>query len=242
MAGFLIQILLEKVLSNWFLQLLARSWFRWLLFSIQILFDRVLKKLPAFGKIWVLVAAFFLFKFNRIEKLYFPAFRKIWFWWLVFCSQILIQKVLSNWFFQLLARSWFWWLLFFIQMLLGKVLNTCFFQLLARSWFWWLPLSIQILLEKYWKLVFSSFWQDLGFGGCFFLFKFLFNVYLKKIQLLLVSILLHLSFVGSSFLGLHLYWVNHLLDSTFAGFKFAVFSFCWIQGFAGFKPFCWIQL
>ena len=35
--------------------------------------------------------------------------------------------------------------------------------------------SIQILIKKYWKIDFCSFWQDLGFGECFFLFKFQLN-------------------------------------------------------------------
>ena len=32
--------------------------------------------------------------------------------------------------------------------------------------------SLKFKLKKYWKIDFCSFWQDLGFGECFFLFKF----------------------------------------------------------------------
>ena len=110
----------EKVLKNWFLQLLARSWFWRMLFSIQIL----------------------------------------------------IQKVLKNWFFQLLARSWFWRMLFSIQILIYKVLKNWFFQLLARSWFWWMIFLIQTLTKKVLKKVFFQLLASLGFGECFFLFKF----------------------------------------------------------------------
>ena len=59
-------------------------------------------------------------------------------------------------------------MLFSIQILIQKVLKIWFFQLLARSWFWWMLFSIQILIEKYWKLNFFSFWQDLGFCELFF--------------------------------------------------------------------------
>ena len=39
--------------------------------------------------------------------------------------------------------------------------------------------SIQILIKKYWTIDFFSFWQDLGFGECFFLLKFLLKKYWK---------------------------------------------------------------
>ena len=32
--------------------------------------------------------------------------------------------------------------------------------------------SIENKLKKCWKIDFSSFWQDLGLGGCFFLLRF----------------------------------------------------------------------
>ena len=89
--------------------------------------------------------------------------------------QILIKKVLKNWFLQLLARSCFWRKLFSIQIPIEKVLKNWFFQLLARSWFWRLLLSIQILFFSSIEKLRFSFWQDLGFGECFFLFKFLLN-------------------------------------------------------------------
>ena len=76
---------MKKVLQNLFFQLLARSWFWRMLFSIQIQIKTSIETLifSAFGKTLVLVNAFF-------------------------SIQIQIRKVLKNCFFQLLARFWFW--------------------------------------------------------------------------------------------------------------------------------------
>ena len=84
-------------------------------------------------------------KLKSIEKLIFLAFGKI--------------LVLANAFFYSNSNS-------------KKVLKIDYFQLLARFWFWRMVFSIQILIKKVWKIDFSSFWQALGFGECFFLFKF----------------------------------------------------------------------
>ena len=90
-----------------------------------------------------------------------------WFWGMLFFIQILIKKVLNNWFFQLLARSWFWRMLFSIQMLIKKVLNNWFFQLLARSWFWWMLFLIQFLIKTYWKSDFPPFGKILVLVNAF---------------------------------------------------------------------------
>ena len=42
------------------------------------------------------------------------------------------------------------------------------FQLLAISWFWSLLFLIKNAIKSNWKFDFPSFWQYLGFGGCFF--------------------------------------------------------------------------
>ena len=70
----------EKVLKTWFFQRLARSWFRWMFFSIQILIKKVLKT-------WF---------FQRLAR--------SWFRWMLFSIQILIKKKYWNIYFQLVAR------------------------------------------------------------------------------------------------------------------------------------------
>ena len=96
----------------------------------------------AFGKILVLATTFFLFK-------------------------ILFKKYSEIDFFS------FWQDLgfggcFFLLNFNFKNLGTLLFRLLARSWFCRLLLSIRILMKQNWKIDFFSFWQNLGFGGCFF--------------------------------------------------------------------------
>ena len=114
---FPVKILFEKVLTNWFFQLLAGSWFWWLLFSCWNFDWKSIEQLffPAFGRILVLVAAFFLLKF-WLKKYWTIVFSSFWqdlgFGGCFFPVKILSEKVLKNWFFQLLAGSWFWWLFF----------------------------------------------------------------------------------------------------------------------------------
>ena len=92
--------------SNWqkfwkFSFLLVESWFRWLLFSVQILFESVVK----FGN-------FLAFGNNLLG------------FGCVFSSaQILLEKVLKNWNLQLLVESGFWLLCFAFQILLETVLK-----------------------------------------------------------------------------------------------------------------------
>ena len=90
----------------------------------------------------------------------------------------LIKKILKNWFFRTLARSWFWGMLFSIQILIEKWIEKLIFSdfgkilVLGNAFFYsnsnW---------KMNWKIDFFNFWQDLGFGVCFFLFKF----WLKKL-------------------------------------------------------------
>ena len=73
---------MKIVLKNLFFQLLARSWFWRMLFSIQILIKTSIETLifSAFGKTLVLVNVFFYSNSNLkkgIEKLFFSAFGKI---------------------------------------------------------------------------------------------------------------------------------------------------------------------
>ena len=79
---FPVKILLEKVSKNEFFQLLEGSWFWWLCFSCHNFNRKSIEKLifPTFGRILVLVAAFFPVK-------------------------LLIEKVLKHVFFELLAGS-----------------------------------------------------------------------------------------------------------------------------------------
>ena len=110
----LIKFQLQKSLKNWFFQLLAVSWFCWLLFPITI--QKKWKRVsPAFGNILVLVVAFSYWNSNLkgIEKLFFSSF---------------------------------WQYLGF---------GGCFFYL-------------KFQLKNDLKIDFSNFWQYLGFGGCFF--------------------------------------------------------------------------
>ena len=65
----------KKELKNWFLQLLARSWFCSMLFTIWILNKKVLKN-------W-----------------FFQLLARSWFSRMLFSIQFLIKKVLKNWFF-----------------------------------------------------------------------------------------------------------------------------------------------
>ena len=111
---------------------------------LQILMKKVLKFFPAFGKLLVLANAFFYSN----------------------------SKVLKNWLSQLLARSWFWWMLFSIEILIKKSIEKLIFPAFGKS----LVLANAFFYSnsnwKHWKVDFLSFWQDLGFVECFFLFKF----------------------------------------------------------------------
>ena len=40
---------------------------------------------------------------------------------------------------------------------------------------------VQILMKRYWKIIFSSFWQDLGFGECFFSIQILIKKSIEKL-------------------------------------------------------------
>ena len=118
-AFFPIQILVKKALKNCVFQLLARSWFWGMFFSIQIQTKSIEKLIfSAFGKILVLANAFFYSNCNEkgIEKLILSAFGKI------------------------------------------LVLVNAFFYSNSKQ-------------KRIEKLIFSSFWQDFGFGECFLLFK-----------------------------------------------------------------------
>ena len=146
---FSIQILIKKVLKNWVSQLLARFWFSWMLFSIQILVKKVLTNwfFQLLARSWFWRMLFFYLNSNyiNVEKLIFAAFGKIfWFWWMLFSIQILIKKVLKNWFFS------FWQDLVFV--------NAFFYTN-----------SNQKSIEK---LIFPAFGKIFDFGECFFLFKF----------------------------------------------------------------------
>ena len=77
------QILIKKELKNWFLQLLARSWFCSMLFTIWILIKKVLKNW--FFQLWARSG------FSRM----------------LFSIQFVIRKILKNWLFQLLASLGF---------------------------------------------------------------------------------------------------------------------------------------
>ena len=104
---------------------------------------------PAFGKILVLANAFFYSNSNlkSIEKLIFAAFGKIfWFWRMLFSIQILIKKSIENLIFAAFGKIFL-------------VLGNAFFYSNSN-------------LKSIEKLNFFSFWQDLGFGECFFAPKF----------------------------------------------------------------------
>ena len=64
-----------------------------------------------------------------------------------FPIKISIKKVLRNRFFQLLARFWFW-RQFFLSQFLFKKWRNWFVQLLARSWFWRGFFPIKISIQK----------------------------------------------------------------------------------------------
>ena len=49
-----------------------------------------------------------------------------------------------------------------------KVLKNCFFQPFGKILVLVNAFSMHILIKKVLKIVFFSFWQDLGFGECFF--------------------------------------------------------------------------
>ena len=145
---FSIQFQIKEVLKNWFFQLLAWSWFWWMLFSIQILLAMTIEILffLAFGKILVLANVFFSIQ-NLMKK----------YWKLIF---------------QLLARSWVWRMLFFYRNSNWKSIENLIFSsfgkilVLANVFFY------SKSNEKVLKIDLFSFWQDLGFGECFFLLNF----------------------------------------------------------------------
>ena len=82
------------------------------------------------------------------------------------------KEVFKNWFCQLLARSWFWCQLVSFKRLIKESIQKLFFpafgtiSVLVAACFY-----SNFNLKKYWKIDFSSFWHDLGFGGSLFLFK-----------------------------------------------------------------------
>ena len=59
-----------------------------------------------------------------------------------------------------------------IQILIKKSIEKLFFSAFGKILVLANAFSIQILIQKVLKNDFSSFWQDLGFGECFFLFNF----------------------------------------------------------------------
>ena len=87
-------------------------------------------------------------------------------------------KSIEKLFFQLLARSWFW-RLFFCLFKLKEILKIDFFS-------FWQDLGFGECYFFYWnsnwksieKLIFFSFWQNLGFNECFFSIQIL-----KKIEI-----------------------------------------------------------
>ena len=93
---------------------------------VFVLGDMNFFNLTAFGKILLLVNAFFSSNSNlkSIEKLIFPAFGKV----LVLVNAFFFTnsnlKRIEKLFFQLLARSWFWRAFFSIQILIEKVLKN----------------------------------------------------------------------------------------------------------------------
>ena len=117
---FSFQILLEKVLKKW--QLLVESWL-WLLF---FLFKFYLKKR------WKMRISNFLVESG--------------FWLLFFAFQILLATVLKK--IQDFGRILILVVVFSFQILLEKVLNIKISKLLVESWFWLLLLPFQILLQQ----------------------------------------------------------------------------------------------
>ena len=113
---------------------------------------------------------------KKYWKIDFSAFGKICFGECFFSFQILIKKVLKNWFFQLLTRFGFGECFFLLKI---KSIEKLFFSAFGKA----LVLANVLFLykfyfKKHWKIDFFSFWQD-GFGECFFLFKFYWKKYWK---------------------------------------------------------------
>ena len=146
---FSIQIQIKKRIEKLIFQLLARSWFWWMLFCIQILLTMTIENLLSFS-FWQDLGfgeCFFYSNSNwkKYWKLTFSAFGKILVLANAFSIQILIEKSIENWLFQLLARSWFWQMLFSIQIPMKNIL---------KSWFFWafgkiLVLAIVFFLLKF---------------------------------------------------------------------------------------------
>ena len=138
---------MEKVMKNWFFQLLARSWFWMLFYSIQILFKKYCK--IDFSSFWQdlgLECCFFLFKFYS-KKYWNIDFSSFWqdlgFGCCFFYSNS-IQKSIETLIFlafgKILVLDGVF--SFQIQILIKKVLKIWFCHLLARSWFWMLLLCV----------------------------------------------------------------------------------------------------
>ena len=166
----------KKTLKNWFFQLLARSWF-WRMFCFYT--NSTLKSIEklifsAFGKILVFANAFFYSNSNYNKELknwFFSFWQPFGFGECIFSIHILIKKNFKIWFFQLLAKSWFWWIFFYSNSNLKnfeKLIFSAFGKILVLA----KKNLFKFEVKKYWKIDVFSFWQDLGFGECFFLFKF----------------------------------------------------------------------
>ena len=118
---FSIQILIKKILKYWFLQLLARSWFSRMIFLFKFSFIKCWKiDFSAFGKILVLVNTLFSIK-------------------------ILLKKEWKIWFFSAFGKI--------------LVLANVFFLLNSS-------------LKRIENLIFSAFGKILGLANAFFLLKF----------------------------------------------------------------------
>ena len=154
---FSIQIQIKKRIEKLIFQLLARSWFWWMLFCIQILLTMTIENLLSFS-FWQDLGfgeCFFYSNSNwkKYWKLTFSAFGKILVLANAFSIQILIEKK--------------YWKLTFSAF--GKIL------VLANAFFY------SNSNEKYFeKLIFLSFWQDLGLGDCFFSTEILIKTVLKN--------------------------------------------------------------
>ena len=95
-----------------------------------------------------------------------------------FYSKSILKRYWNIYFFKLLAKSWFWRMFFSIYIQL-KSLETCFFSFWQDLGFGECSFLFEFFLQKSGKLENFSFWQELGFGECFFLLKFYLQGYWK---------------------------------------------------------------